>query len=97
MAKSGAAASCSLITDLAVALQQCSEERNVKRHFANQLMYLVVAGRNVAALQPASYSKTHDEARLWEKFYAANSAEECVRGSACDRCGHVGCNTKRHA
>ena len=26
----------------------------------------------------------------------APSAEQCVRGPTCDRCGHVGCNVSRH-
>lgn len=70
----GSCRECSLITELAVALRQRDEERAAKRHFANRLMDVVEAGRDVAALQPASYSKTSEEARLWEKFYTALNA-----------------------
>jgi hypothetical protein len=74
----GACRECSLIIELAVTHQRCDEERSAKRHFANQLMDVVEAGRNVAALQPAAYSKTPKEARLWEKFYASLNAADVI-------------------
>jgi hypothetical protein len=69
---------CSLVIELAVTLQRRDEERSAKRHFANQLIDVVEAGRNVAALHPAAYSKTPEEARLWEKFYAALNAADVI-------------------
>ena len=66
-----------------------------RAEYVNRQTPCAETGETIALMTAAVQRMEARAARLHGR--EAPSAEECVRGSACDRCGHVGCNTNRHA